>query len=342
VQAVEAVTSRLRASLGASFTSFLTVDFSGRALVRLAHTVAGDSSHQEDSVGADRRDLRESASILPFDGVPAEQALRSAAGAGDRLAQGAGGGLGGVRRPRADRRRGDLDGAGAGHRARRGPGAPGVGPTPAAGRRHRRGHPARSTRPEVRGDREPSTHRPVRVGPAQPSPFSLAAEIQCRLLPASFTRAAGAFTLAAWLEPAATVGGDTFDSAWRETCCTCRRLRRWDTRRHAGRGHRPARPGAVRRHRDAGRQPDQQLSGRPADGRRAARSFGAKMSPAPSRRRPRGAGSGDARQAVTRAHGVCESKAPWVAHNDMNEPGRWRGTCSLDSQWSTEVSRRSG
>jgi serine phosphatase RsbU (regulator of sigma subunit) len=45
------------------------------------------------------------------------------------------------------------------------------------------------------------------------TPFSLAAEIQRRLLPASFTCEAGQFTLAGWLEPAATVGGDTFDYA---------------------------------------------------------------------------------------------------------------------------------
>lgn len=42
-------------------------------------------------------------------------------------------------------------------------------------------------------------------------PFSLAAEIQRRLLPASYTIEGGSFTLAGWLEPAATVGGDTFD-----------------------------------------------------------------------------------------------------------------------------------
>ena len=41
--------------------------------------------------------------------------------------------------------------------------------------------------------------------------FSLPAEIQRRLLPAAFTCEAGAFTLSAWLEPAASVGGDTFD-----------------------------------------------------------------------------------------------------------------------------------
>ena len=41
--------------------------------------------------------------------------------------------------------------------------------------------------------------------------FSLPAEIQRRLLPAAFTCEAGAFVLSAWLEPAATIGGDTFD-----------------------------------------------------------------------------------------------------------------------------------
>ncbi|MGY1698833.1 PP2C family protein-serine/threonine phosphatase [Geodermatophilus sp. SYSU D00766] len=43
------------------------------------------------------------------------------------------------------------------------------------------------------------------------TPFSLAAEIQRRLLPASYTCEAGQFSLAGWLEPAASVGGDTFD-----------------------------------------------------------------------------------------------------------------------------------
>lgn len=43
------------------------------------------------------------------------------------------------------------------------------------------------------------------------TPFSLAAEIQRRLLPSSYTCEAGQFTLAGWLEPASEVGGDTFD-----------------------------------------------------------------------------------------------------------------------------------
>ena len=43
------------------------------------------------------------------------------------------------------------------------------------------------------------------------APFSLAAEIQRRLLPAAFTCETPHFTLAGWLEPAEQVGGDTFD-----------------------------------------------------------------------------------------------------------------------------------
>ncbi len=43
------------------------------------------------------------------------------------------------------------------------------------------------------------------------TPFTLPAEIQRRLLPSAFTCEAGAFSLSAWLEPAADVGGDTFD-----------------------------------------------------------------------------------------------------------------------------------
>ena len=50
------------------------------------------------------------------------------------------------------------------------------------------------------------------------APFALAAEIQRRLLPASYTCEAGQFTLAGWLEPAASVGGDTFDYTLDRSC----------------------------------------------------------------------------------------------------------------------------
>jgi serine phosphatase RsbU (regulator of sigma subunit) len=42
-------------------------------------------------------------------------------------------------------------------------------------------------------------------------PLSLSAEIQHRLLPGPQTCEAGSFTLAGWLEPAASIAGDTFD-----------------------------------------------------------------------------------------------------------------------------------
>jgi serine phosphatase RsbU (regulator of sigma subunit) len=43
------------------------------------------------------------------------------------------------------------------------------------------------------------------------TPFSLAAEIQRRLLPSAYTAECGPFTIAGWLEPAHDAGGDTFD-----------------------------------------------------------------------------------------------------------------------------------
>ena len=50
------------------------------------------------------------------------------------------------------------------------------------------------------------------------TPFALAAEIQRRLLPAAYTCEAGQFTLAGWLEPANSVGGDTFDYTLDRDC----------------------------------------------------------------------------------------------------------------------------
>ena len=43
------------------------------------------------------------------------------------------------------------------------------------------------------------------------TPYQLSAEIQRRLLPGAYTCEAGAFTLSAWLEPAARIGGDSYD-----------------------------------------------------------------------------------------------------------------------------------
>ncbi|MBL7491926.1 serine/threonine-protein phosphatase [Frankia sp. AgB1.9] len=48
-------------------------------------------------------------------------------------------------------------------------------------------------------------------------PFDLAAEIQRRLLPDSFTCECAQATVAGWLEPAASIAGDTFDYAFGQT-----------------------------------------------------------------------------------------------------------------------------
>ena len=69
------------------------------------------------------------------------------------------------------------------------------------------------------------------------TPFTLPAEIQRRLLPAAFTCEAGAFTLSAWLEPAASVGGDTFDYSLARDVLHLSR----DRRDGARRGQRPDR-----------------------------------------------------------------------------------------------------
>lgn len=81
VEAVEAVTRELGASLGATMVSFLIADLSGRALVRLSHGSQADEArggHRSDGAGKrDSADSADSASVLPFDGGPVEQALRT-------------------------------------------------------------------------------------------------------------------------------------------------------------------------------------------------------------------------------------------------------------------------
>ncbi|HYN92713.1 MAG TPA: PP2C family protein-serine/threonine phosphatase [Pilimelia sp.] len=184
VDAVEAVTRGIGIDLGASLVSFLVADMSGRALVRLAHVPIGD-------VPGTRRQDEDVATVLPFDGGPQEQALRSQTV---------------VVRP-----------APAGHVVmapvtQRGeaiglleitlPGAPDeaalAGVSLAA---HALAFVVIATR----------RHTDLFEWGQRTTPFTLAAEIQRRLLPASFTCEADSFTLSAWLEPAASIGGDTFD-----------------------------------------------------------------------------------------------------------------------------------
>ncbi len=185
--AFEPVTRELGTALAATSVSFLIADLSGRALVRLAHVAFGAPA---DGV---RRDDEERATVLPFDGGPAEQALRS------QQVQ--------VLPPDA------------------GPSWTVLAPI--------------TERGEALGlleldlPREPSTdviaevrrtahvlsyvviasrrHTDLYEWGQRSTPFSLSAEIQRRLLPSAYTCEAGSFTLAAWLEPAESIGGDTFD-----------------------------------------------------------------------------------------------------------------------------------
>jgi hypothetical protein len=80
VEAVETVTRDLGVALGATKVSFLIADLSGRALVRLAHIRLSTVDGTTISAAAapdERRNLEESATVLPFDGGPAEQTIRT-------------------------------------------------------------------------------------------------------------------------------------------------------------------------------------------------------------------------------------------------------------------------
>lgn len=188
VSSVEAVTRELGSALGATSVSFLIADLSGRALVRLSHVALGDTGDH-----GDRRDDEELATVLPFDGGPFEEALRSQQvqllppRAGSRWT---------VLAPVTERGEAlgllELD-------------LP-TEPTDEVVAQVRRtahvlGYVVIASR----------RHTDLYEWGQRSTPFSLSAEIQRRLLPAAYTCEAGSFTLAAWLEPAETIGGDTFD-----------------------------------------------------------------------------------------------------------------------------------
>jgi serine phosphatase RsbU (regulator of sigma subunit) len=202
VEALEAVTRELGAALGATAVSFLIADLSGRSLVRLSHVTqsarAPMAAVPEDS---DRREGGETAEQLPFDGGPAEQALRT------QTVQVLGvptTGRGGMTR---------------------GEGWTVLAPVTERGEALGLLEMFLPTEPDadVLADIVRTAHVLGFVVIAnrrhtdlfewgqRSTAFTLPAEIQRRLLPAAFTCEAGAFTLSGWLEPAANVGGDTFD-----------------------------------------------------------------------------------------------------------------------------------
>ncbi|GIE35362.1 hypothetical protein Ait01nite_084070 [Actinoplanes italicus] len=183
VNAVEAVTRELGAALHATSVSFLIADLSGRALVRLAHVPLGPVDG--------RRDGGEVATVLPFDGGPQEEALRTQAvqvhGGGPEWT---------VLAPVTER--GEV-----------------IGlleiVVPAEPAPQALGEIARTAHALAFVVIANRRHTDLFEWGQRTTPFNLSAEIQRRLLPGAFTCEGGSFTLSGWLEPSASVGGDTFD-----------------------------------------------------------------------------------------------------------------------------------
>jgi serine phosphatase RsbU (regulator of sigma subunit) len=203
VEAVEAVTRELALALHATAASFLIADLSGRAMVRLAHVPRMPAGQRESSEigGGTRRDAEEAATVIPFDGGPEEQAMRT-----QRIQVLAPG-----RQPAGPGRRSNQWRLLA----------------PVTERGEAIGllelflpdEPDSATAAEVAqlahllafvviANRR---HTDLYEWGQRTRPLSLSAEIQHRLLAGPQTCEAGAFTLAGWLEPAASIAGDTFD-----------------------------------------------------------------------------------------------------------------------------------
>jgi serine phosphatase RsbU (regulator of sigma subunit) len=184
VDAVEAVTHTIGRNLDALWVSFLVADMSGRALVRLVHIPIGE-------VTFGRQQDQDVAVVLPFDGGAQEQALRAqqvmVEQVEDRFV---------VRAPVTQRGEaiGLLEIA--------------LSAAPSETAVQRVSRAAHTLAFVVIANRR---HTDLFEWGQRTTPFTLAAEIQRRLLPSSFTCEADSFTLSAWLEPAASIGGDTFD-----------------------------------------------------------------------------------------------------------------------------------
>jgi serine phosphatase RsbU (regulator of sigma subunit) len=201
VDAVEAVTRELGVSLGARMVSFLIADLSGRALVRLSHVPLDASAGTAGgSAGpGERRDEEELALVMPFDGGPAEQAVRTQTVLVLPVPDVHGGRQSGnwqVLAPVTER------GESIGLLELLLPDEPG----------------SETVREIARFAHllafvviANGRHTDLFEWGQRSRAFSLSAEIQQRLLPGPRTCEAGAFTLSGWLEPASSIGGDTFD-----------------------------------------------------------------------------------------------------------------------------------
>jgi serine phosphatase RsbU (regulator of sigma subunit) len=202
VEAVEAVARELGAAFEAAAVSFLIADLSGRALVRLAHVplVGGKGAIRTPLGRGERRDLEESATVLPFDGGPAEQAVRTQAVQvlAPDPAQAGDGARGWWRVLAPVTERGESIGLLELYLA----------DEPAAQTVAEIGQVAHLLAFVVIANQR---HTDLFEWGQRSRSFSLSAEIQQRLLPGPRTCEAAAFTLSGWLEPAASIGGDTFD-----------------------------------------------------------------------------------------------------------------------------------
>jgi serine phosphatase RsbU (regulator of sigma subunit) len=203
VDSVEAVTRELGLALGATDVAFLIADLSGRALVRLEHSPGGAGGDHEDESGAhagERRHAEERATVLPFDGGPAEQAVRTqtvqVVPPDDPSGRPAGPAQWTILAPMTERGEviGLLELC--------------VPDEPAAGTLAEIARLAHLLAFVVIASRR---HTDLYEWGQRSRTSSLSAEIQQRLLPGPRTCEAGAFTLSAWLEPAAEIAGDTFD-----------------------------------------------------------------------------------------------------------------------------------
>ncbi len=204
VEAVEAVTREVGLALNANRISFLVADLSGRALVRLAHHRLRDNEGGGASIElarGERRAEEESATVLPFDGGPEEQAIRSQ----EVRVVGPDG-------PGAESRSfGRVARAGPGDRAWRGHRPPGADSPRRTADRVRRSQIARLAHLLAFVVIANRRHTDLFEWGQRTRPLTLSAEIQHRLLPGPQTCEAASFTLSGWLEPAAGIAGDTFD-----------------------------------------------------------------------------------------------------------------------------------
>ncbi len=202
VESVEAVTRELGLALRANEVSFLIADLSGRALVRLAHVplqAPGPTNHSGSQVSGERRESEESATTVPFDGGPEEQAVRT-----QRVqllapeVESAGLGRVNWRVLAPVTERGEAIGLLELY-------LPDEPDAEALAGITRLAHILAFV---VIANRR---HTDLYEWGQRTRPLSLSAEIQHRLLAGPQTCEAGSFTLAGWLEPAAAIAGDTFD-----------------------------------------------------------------------------------------------------------------------------------